>query len=135
MASDEARQAFLAEPQLGVLSTVGRDGGPHAVPIWYLYEDGVIRISVSEGSQKHRNVERDPRVALAVDRRERPYYALTALGAATIEPSFGDEERLRLATRYLGEAAAQEYLKNRGPGGSVTIQFRPDRFFEFESPV
>ncbi len=134
MASDEARNAFLAEPQLGILSTVARDGGPHAVPIWYLYEDGVVRISVSEGSQKHRNVERDPRVALAVDRRERPYSALTAMGTATLAPCFTDAERLRLATRYLGEAAAQEYIASRGPGGSVTIEFRPDRFFEFESP-
>ncbi len=133
MDDDQTRQAFLAESQVGVLSTVAPGGGPHAVPIWYLYEEGLVRISVSKGSQKHRNLERDPRVALAVDRRERPYYALTALGSATIGPSFTDEERLRLARRYLGEAGGREYVERSAGGGSVTIEFRPERFFEFES--
>ena len=64
MADTATQQAFLAKAQVGILSTVGPKGGPHAVPIWYLYEEGQIRISISRGSQKHKNVERDGRVAL-----------------------------------------------------------------------
>ena len=134
MADAASQQAFLAEAQVGILSTVGAKGGPHAVPIWYLYEDSKIRISISRGSQKHKNVERAGRVALTLDRRAAtPYYSLTVLAEASIGAGFTDEERMRLATRYLGEEAGKRYASGAG-GDSVTIEFGIDRLLEYESP-
>ena len=49
------RDEYLKQPNVAVLATVSPSGAPHAVPIWYLYEDGdfVMLASgqFSEGAQ------------------------------------------------------------------------------------
>ena len=49
-------------------------------------------------------------------------------------PCFTDEERMRLAIRYLGEEAGKRYASGSG-GDSVTIEFGIDRLQEYESPA
>ena len=135
MADAQSREAFLGESNVAVFSSVGPGGSPHAVPLWYLYEDGVFRISVGEGSQKHRNVQRDGRVALVIDRRTRPYYSLTVMGSATIGPGFTPAERLQLATHYLGEVEGQRFVESKPAAPSVSIRFTADRYIEYDPPA
>src|SRR3990172_12706180 len=125
MNGQEAREQFLKEPNVAVLATVDAKGRPHAAPIWYLYEDGVFIISTGRGSQKHRNVEANPNVTLVVDRRTLPYYAVMARGRAEIGPPLTEDERLRMAVRYLGEEMGRAYVARRSGGDSVTIRLRP----------
>jgi len=93
------REAFLRGANVAVLSTVDSRGRPHAAPVWYLYDDGVFRISTGEGSQKHRNIVANPNISLVIDQRELPYYAVMVQGTAEIGPGFSDDDRLRLAVR------------------------------------
>ena len=51
---------------LGVISTIGKDGAPHAAPVNVSVEDGALRFETNSDSQKLRNIERDPRVAILV---------------------------------------------------------------------
>lgn len=122
---------FLSEPNVAVLATVDPKGRAHAAPVWYLYEDGVFVISTGSGSQKHRNVEANPEVTLVIDRREVPYFAAMARGRVVIGPGFSDEERLRLATRYLGERLGQRYVESTPNEDSITIRLKPRRLIEF----
>ena len=131
MATVERQEEFLHEANVAVLATVGPGGSAHAAPIWYLYEDGVFIMSTGRGSQKHRNIERQPEVTLVVDRRTLPYYAATAQGRAEIGPPLSEEERSRLAVRYLGEKLAQVYLARTAGGDSVSIRLRPRKIIEF----
>ncbi len=55
---------FLAEYHLATLSTVGRDGRIHAVPVGITYLDGVVRVIGSRGSQKFLNVQRTGRASV-----------------------------------------------------------------------
>ena len=123
-------EAFLKEPNVAVLATVDARGRAHAAPIWYLYDDGVFIMSTGRGSQKHRNVEANPDVTLVVDRRTLPYYAAMAQGRAEIVPGFPDEDRRRLAVRYLGEELGDAYLATSA-GDSITIRLRPRKVIEF----
>ena len=125
------QEAFLAEANVAVLATVGPGGGAHAAPIWYLYEDGVFIMSTGRGSQKHRNIERHPDVSLVVDRRTLPYYAATVQGSAEIGPPLSEEERSRLAVRYLGEELAKAYLAGTTGGDDVSIRLRPRKIIEY----
>ena len=125
------QEEFLAEANVAVLATVGPGGSAHAAPIWYLYEDGVFIMSTGRGSQKHRNIERQPEVTLVVDRRTLPYYAATVQGSAEIGPPLSEEERSRLAVRYLGEELAKAYLARTTGGDSVSIRLRPRKIIEF----
>ena len=97
-----ARDAFLAEAHVAIIGTVDSKSRPHATPIWYLYDDGEFRISIGRGSQKHRNLEANPRMSLVVDQRTMPYYAVMMRGKAEFGPPLSEEDHLKLAVRYLG---------------------------------
>jgi PPOX class probable F420-dependent enzyme len=61
--TDAARE-FLSEYHLATLSTLGRDGRIHSVPVGITYLDGVVRVIGSRGTQKFRNVERTGRASV-----------------------------------------------------------------------
>lgn len=70
MLTDDAL-AFLREYHLATLSTIGRSGRVHAVPVGFTYEDGVVRVIGSRGTQKFVNAERDGRASVcSVDRAQ-----------------------------------------------------------------
>jgi len=66
MTSDEVGR-FLAEQPIVIVATLGRDGWPHVTPLWYVMRDGEPWIFTYAGSQKVRNLERDPRATLLVE--------------------------------------------------------------------
>jgi PPOX class probable F420-dependent enzyme len=60
---------FLAEYHLATLSTLGRQGRVHAVPVGFTFEDGIVRVIGSRGSQKFLNAARSGRASVcSVDR-------------------------------------------------------------------
>ena len=131
MTQQEDREEFLKQANVAVLASVGPGGRAHAAPIWYLYEDGVFIIGTGRGSQKHRNIEAHPEVALVVDRRTLPYYAVMIQGTAEIEPPLSQETRLRLAVRYLGEEMGRGYIASQPDIDAVSIRLRPRKFMEY----
>lgn len=48
------------------LSTTRPDGRPHAAPIWFLWEDGVVWFATDPASQKGRNLAHQPGAVLQV---------------------------------------------------------------------
>jgi PPOX class probable F420-dependent enzyme len=130
MISDEQTE-FLAEANVAILSTVDGKGRPHAAPVWYLFDDGEIVVSTGRGSQKHRNIERNPEVVLTVDRRSLPYFAVSVLGTAVIAERLSEEDRLRLATRYIGGDLARRYIEMTKGEDSITFRIRPRKVVEF----
>ena len=129
--SEQEREELLKEPNVAVLATVGSGDRAHAAPIWYLYEEGVFIMSTGRGSQKHRNVEAHPEITLVVDRRSLPYYAVMAQGRAEIGSRLADEDRLKMAVRYLGEELGGGYIARVSGEDSVTIRLRPRKLIEF----
>ena len=51
-------------------ATIGRDGRPHLMPLWYVVRDGELWSWTYAKSQKVRNLERDPRCTLQVEAGE-----------------------------------------------------------------
>ena len=124
---------FLAQANVAVLASVDTKGRAHAAPVWYLYDDGVFVISTGRGSQKHKNVEANPEVTLVIDRREGLYYAVMARGRAEIGPAFSEEQRLRLATRYLGEEIGRAYVERTAGEDSISVRLRPRKQIVFDA--
>jgi nitroimidazol reductase NimA-like FMN-containing flavoprotein (pyridoxamine 5'-phosphate oxidase superfamily) len=50
-----------------VLSTIGRDGFPHSVPLGYFRHGNDIVMGVRDGTTKVANIEANPRVSLLVE--------------------------------------------------------------------
>src|SRR5690349_5395310 len=68
--SSEEVLAFLAEARVVTVATLGRDGWPHLMPLWFVVRDGEIWGWTYGKSQKVVNVERDPRCTLQVEAGE-----------------------------------------------------------------
>lgn len=61
----EAGLAFVSERHLATLSTIGRDGRVHAVPVGMTYRDGVVRVIGTRGTQKFVNAAREGRATVS----------------------------------------------------------------------
>jgi PPOX class probable F420-dependent enzyme len=131
MQEQDDREQFLQQAHLAVLVTLGPGHRLHAMPVWYLYEDGMFIILTGRGSQKHRNIARHQDITLVIDRRDLPYYAVMVQGTATIGPTPSPELRHRMAVRYLGEERGAAYTARRLDADSVTIQVRPEKCVEY----
>lgn len=70
MGPDEA-QEFLAQARTIILTTIGPDGVPDPVAMWFVVRDGDIWMRTYAKSQKVTNARRDPRVAVLVEQGER----------------------------------------------------------------
>ena len=69
MTEDEV-EAFLDEQRIVSAATLGRDGWPHVMPLWYVMREGDLWVWTYAASQKVRNLERDPRATLLVEAGE-----------------------------------------------------------------
>ena len=66
MSAEEIAQ-FLHEQRVATCATVGPDGQPHLVAMWYAVIDGVVWFETKAKSQKAVNVRRDGRVTVMVE--------------------------------------------------------------------
>ena len=58
---------FVARSRTGTMATVGPDGQPHLVAMWYGVIDGEIWIETKVKSQKVVNIRRNPRVSFMIE--------------------------------------------------------------------
>lgn len=65
--SDEEVSQFLDEQRVATLATVGPDGQPHLVAMWFAVLDGVVWFETKAKSQKAMNIRRDGRVTVMLE--------------------------------------------------------------------
>jgi PPOX class probable F420-dependent enzyme len=124
------RDSFLAKPQTAILATVDARGRPHAVPVWYLYKDGVFQIFTGRDSAKVHNIRATGRAALAVDQREGAVRHVTAEGTVAIREQITREERFALHLHYRGEEAARQLVEASDEHEQMVIlRLRPERWY------
>jgi PPOX class probable F420-dependent enzyme len=113
----ETGAAFLAERHLATLSTHGPSGLIHVVAVGFTLADGVVRVITSDGSQKVRNVERDPRATVA--QVDGPRW-LSIAGSAVVE-------RDPAAVAMAEQLYAVRYRPPRVNPRRVVIRIVPER--------
>jgi PPOX class probable F420-dependent enzyme len=77
--------AVLSGSHNGVLATIKRDGRPQLSNVGYAFADGVIRISITDGRAKTKNLRRDPRASFHVSGPNFRSYVV-AEGTADLTP-------------------------------------------------
>ncbi len=65
--SPEELDAFLEDERTCRVATVGRDGAPHNVPLWFVWDGRALWLNSVVKSQRWTDVGRDPRVSVVVD--------------------------------------------------------------------
>jgi PPOX class probable F420-dependent enzyme len=66
MSEDELGQ-FLAQKKVVTCATIGPNGRPHLMPLWYFVDATELKGWTYAKSQKAKNLERDPRATLQVE--------------------------------------------------------------------
>ncbi len=130
----EETHAFLdSRPSWIILTTIGRDGFPHTVPIGYFRLGDDIYIGCRTGTQKLKNIERSPNVSALVESGSSMQDIKGAMiqGTATIitEP----QEFLRLsreAARLRG--APEDQWPTEPRPGAAYIRIQPKKYITWD---
>ena len=105
-------------------ATLLPDGSPHVVQTWVDREGDVVLINTIDGSQKHKNAIRDPRVALTVTDPNDQFNVAIIRGRVKEITYEGAEDHIdRMAKKYLGQ---DKYMR-RWPQKRVLIKIEPTR--------
>jgi PPOX class probable F420-dependent enzyme len=109
---DDEAAAFLGEQRVVTCATLGRDGWPHLMPLWYVLREETIWAWTYAKSQKVRNLERDPRATLQVEAGH-DYHELRGVMVKAETRLHRDEDVVtrfgaELTARYAGQGVDPE---------------------------
>ena len=65
--SDDELHAFLGEQKVVTCATIGPNGRPHLMPLWFAADGQKLRSWTYAKSQKAKNLERDPHATLQIE--------------------------------------------------------------------
>ena len=104
----EEMQVFLARPIIARLATVRPNGSPQLVPMWFLYEDGVMYMSTRTYAAKVKHLQKNPRVAVVVDEMVAPLKNKVVIleGTAEVQTSGVKEVTTKIYHKYMGAEGA-----------------------------
>jgi PPOX class probable F420-dependent enzyme len=120
MSNDELL-AFLDEQRIVQVVTIGPNGRPHLMPLWYVVEAGeaspapALRGWTYAASQKAKNLERDPRATISIDDGVQYHELRGAMMECDVEV-----ERDPESVAGYGIALFERY----GPGGELAPEVR-----------
>ena len=128
MSRDE-REAFLADLHVGVLAINDSGQGPLTIPIWYDHQpDGELWFLTGPDSRKGKLLDLETRVSLVAQTEDPPYKYVSVEGPiVAIEPS-SEKALLKMAIRYLGTDAGNQYATSNAGGGGVVVRMIPERW-------
>jgi nitroimidazol reductase NimA-like FMN-containing flavoprotein (pyridoxamine 5'-phosphate oxidase superfamily) len=134
--TQEEREAFLAEPYVGILSvTAEPERAPLTTPIWYEYQPGgLVKVITAPGARKVRLIEEAGRFALCAQVAEvEDYRYVSVEGPVTEIRPTSKQERYEMAARYMGEAAT-DYVNatEESAADDIAIHMRPERWNTFD---
>jgi PPOX class probable F420-dependent enzyme len=90
----------LLQAPIGVLATNGADGQPQVSALWFLYDEGTIKISLNNSRQKLKNLQRDPRCTLLISDPNNPYRTLEIRARASLSPDPNYEFADKVGKKY-----------------------------------
>ena len=121
-------RAFLDEkPRIARLATVGRDGYPHVVTIWFARDGDDIVFGCERTDQKSRNVERNPRATVVIGgdpKTDDAGYMIQ--GDAVLEDDPDCRVTTLIVRRYEKKRSADEMLAEEG-WHPVIFRLKPRR--------
>ena len=135
--SREEREAFLADPHVGVISIEQPDRAPLTVPVWYRYTPGGELQLITDGDSRKARYLRDAgRFSLCVQSETPPYSYVSVEGPVLAMDPVDIERDLRpLAHRYLGIETGDRYVSETGGSAtreeSILVRMRPQYWHSF----
>lgn len=121
-------QHFLQERVLCFLATIMPDGSPQMTQTWVDTDGRYVLINTVEGHQKHRNVQRDPRVMLSIVDPAHRERAVSIRGhVVEITKEGADVHFKHLIERNLGQ---EDYRYGRPGQVRLLLKIAPEKIRE-----
>ena len=116
----------LLDGQVATLATIGGDGLPQLSEVWFLHDDGELKLSLNTSRAKTNNLQVRPVCSLLILDLANPYRYLEVRGRVQVEPDpdyvFADQ----VGAKYGGADLRQHDL----PGQSrVVVTIEPARIY------
>jgi PPOX class probable F420-dependent enzyme len=123
----DAIRRFLEPPRYATIATLMPDGSPHQAVVWYDVDGDALLINSRRGRRWPANLERDPRISVAVYDHAEPEHWVGLRGVAEVlrDGPSALQDIQALARRYDGDP--NEYVGQ----DRITFRIRIHRTFEY----
>jgi hypothetical protein len=119
----ESFHDLLNSGAVALVGTLSPSGAPQVSPVWFTWDGTRIRFRIETRTQKYKNLERDPRISIAViDPGDSSRY-IEFRGTATFSTEHDDAFLSEIARKYLNTDALPPDPEEAPP----TIVVIPDK--------
>jgi PPOX class probable F420-dependent enzyme len=122
---------LLELPRVAVLATYRRDGTVLLSPVWHEWSDGGFNVVTGSGGVKAGHLRRDPRASIVVYEDDPPYRGLELRAEARLSTPEDRSITRRIATRYLGQEAGEQYAETGGDDLLIRLEPGELRAWDF----
>lgn len=117
----EAYQDLL-KTDVAVLATIGQNGYPQVTALWFVFDDGTIKLSLNTARQKTKNLQAHPECTLFILDPANPYRTLEIRARAEVAPDSDYTFAKKLGAKYGGA----DLRANDRPGETrVVVSLQP----------
>ena len=129
--SDPRIRELFESKNFAFLSSLMKDGAPQVTPIWVDIKNGNILVNTAVGRVKHRNISRDPRVALSIIDQNNQYEMVTVRGKVTeqITGETAEKHIDKLSKKYIG---VDKYPRRSKGEQRVILKIKPEKIFHMK---
>jgi PPOX class probable F420-dependent enzyme len=115
----------LLDAQVASLATIGGDGFPQMTEVWFLHDDGELKLSLNTARLKTRNLEKRPKCSVMLLDLANPYRYLVVRGNARIEPDDDYAFAGKLGAKYSADLKVHDQ-----PGDKrVVVTIEPTKVY------
>jgi PPOX class probable F420-dependent enzyme len=100
MTYPESHLDLLQAPGVGMLSTITPEGAIQTTAIWYLFDDGELKFSLSDARKKFRNLAANPSANFFILDLANPFRFIEIRGTAELAVDEGAAFRDRVGQHY-----------------------------------
>jgi PPOX class probable F420-dependent enzyme len=118
------------------LATLMKDGSPQVTATWVDIDKNndyyTILINTAEGRVKHKNISRDPRVAVSIIDSSNPYHMVSIRGKVIeqIKGKIAEEHIDKMAKKYLDK---EKYHRRRPGEERLLLRIKPQHVVYWKS--
>lgn len=128
MNKEEIYEFITEGTRTGKLATVRKNGHPHVVPVWFVLDGDDLIFTTMHDTVKAKNMQRDNRVCISVDKSE-PMYTFVKIDGEAEFMDVTPEEKLewatRIARRYMGDDKAEAFGKRNAVPEEYVVRIHP----------
>jgi PPOX class probable F420-dependent enzyme len=116
----ESHRGLLDSP-VATLATIDDDGFPQLTVVWFLYDEGELKVSINTSRAKARFLQQRAECSLLLLDLQNPYRYLEIRGRARVEPDDDRAFATKVGAKYDADLAAYDAPED----GRLVVTIQP----------